>query len=200
MGPGSFSLRYAQARRLRALVAAALVALAMVFSATPAQAQQGGTGTAQTQVSVQTPGSIVKVADINFGSIAQANNTGTVTALASATPGCAVTGALIRLGTCQAARFSIYGKRNWKVRIKDTSGGLTTLNGPGGATMTMNNLTIGPVGMSPFGSGNGWNLGQYNIDTNSGVTEFYLGGTLNVGIAQTPGVYRGTVIIQIQFN
>jgi hypothetical protein len=113
---------------------------------------------------------------------------------------CATTGGLIRTGVCSAAGFAIYGRRNLRVRIRETSGGAVTLNGPAGATMTMNNITIGTVDMTAIGGGNGWNLGRYNIDSSNGITEFYLGGTLNVGVAQTPGVYTGTLVVQVQFN
>jgi hypothetical protein len=69
-----------------------------------------------------------------------------------------------------------------------------------GATMTLNSISILPVGMTSVNGGNGWNLGNYRIDTVSGIADFYLGGRLNVGAMQAPGVYNGTINLQIQFN
>jgi len=48
--------------------------------------------------------------------------------------------------------------------------------------------------------GNGWDFGNWRIDTVNGITAFWVGGTLHVGAAQAPGVYTGTLVIQIQFN
>lgn len=181
-----------------ALLAATLAALLPGLAR--AQSVDADTGTAQSSAVIQTPGSIEKIADMNFGSIAQSSNPGSVVMTPANSATCTTTGGLIRTGVCRAARFSIYGRRNWRVRIRETNGGVVTLNGPAGATMTMDTLTINPVDMSPISGGNGWNLGRYQIDTDSGITEFYLGGTLHVGAAQTAGVYNGTVVIQVQFN
>ena len=201
MGPGIIRQSRLSARRYRgacALLAASFAAL--VSSQAAAQAVDGDTATARIQTVIQTPGSIDKTADMNFGSIAQSSNAGTVVLAPGATATCTTTGGLIRTGVCRAARFSIYGRRNWKVRIRETNGGVVTLNGPAGATMTMNAITMSYTDLTPVNGANGWNLGRYNIDNNTGIAEIWLGGTLNVGVAQTPGVYTGTVVIQIQFN
>ena len=176
------------------------LALALLSAAAHAQAVESDTASAQIQTVIQTPGSIDKTADMDFGSIAQSSNVGTVVLTPADSATCTTTGGLIRTGVCRAARFSIYGRRNWKVRVREMNGGVVTLNGPAGATMTMNNITMSYTDLTPVNGANGWNLGRYNIDNNTGVAEFWLGGTLNVGVAQTPGVYTGTVVIQIQFN
>ena len=199
MGPEIIRLLRLARRPRRALFAA--VAVPFLWAAPAyAQAVESDTASAQIQTVIQTPGSIDKTADMNFGSIVQPNNAGTVVLTPGASPTCTTTGGLVRTGVCRAARFSIFGRRNWKVRIRENNGGVVTLNGPAGATMTMNAITIATADMTPVNGGNGWNLGRYNIDNNTGVTEFWLGGTLNVGVAQTPGVYTGTVVVQIQFN
>lgn len=198
MGPGIIRLLRI-ARRLHcayAVVAAAVIASALI----PQQAFAQDTATARARVAVLTPGSVAKTADMNFGKIAQANTPGTIVLSPQQSATCAVTGGLIRSGTCRAARFSIMGRRNNKVRIRENNGGQVTLNGPGGATMSVNNLVIGVSGMTSVNGANGWDFGNYRIDTNSGITEFWVGGTLNVGPAQGPGVYSGALIIQIQFN
>jgi hypothetical protein len=145
-------------------------------------------------------GSVAKVADMNFGKIAQSNNPGTVVLTPQAIATCNVTGGLIRSGACRAARFSLLGKRNNRFRIRQNSGGQVTLNGPGGATMSLTNITFGAAGMTSVNGANGWNLGNYRLDLNSGIGEFYLGGTLNVKAAQAPGVYTGVIVIDVQLN
>jgi hypothetical protein len=176
------------------------LALALLSAAAQAQAVESDTASAQIQTVIQTPGSIDKTADMDFGSIAQSSNTGTVVLTPADSATCTTTGGLIRTGVCRAARFSIFGRRNWKVRVREMNGGVVTLNGPAGATMTMNAITMSYTDLTPVNGANGWNLGRYNIDNDTGIAEFWLGGTLNVGVAQTPGVYTGTVVIQIQFN
>jgi hypothetical protein len=54
--------------------------------------------------------------------------------------------------------------------------------------------------MSAVNGANGWDFGNWHIDTNSGITDFFIGGTLNVGAAQAAGVYNGTIVININFN
>jgi len=182
--------------------AACVLAAAVAFGLLPAHAsaQETDTGTALTQVAIQDPGSVLKVADMDFGQIAQSNNPGTIVLTPQNAATCNVTGGLIRSGICRAARFSIRGRRNNRVRIREINGGQVTLNGPGGATMSMTNITFATTNMTSVNGANGWNFGNWRIDANSGITEFWLGGTLNVGAAQTPGVYNGAVVIQIQFN
>ncbi|MEO6389235.1 MAG: DUF4402 domain-containing protein [Croceibacterium sp.] len=204
MGLGYFNRMCASARwtlGTRALCTG-LAAGASALLATPASAQtaQTDTGTARTQVAILTRGSVQNVQGINFGKIIQANLPGTVILAPGPTATCTVTGGLIRSGVCRAAEFAIYGRRNNKVRIRENNGGGVTLNGPGGATMQMTNITFFQNGMTSVNGANGWNLGNYRIDTATGITEFYLGGTLNVGARQAAGVYHGTVIIEIQFN
>lgn len=185
---------------LHAGVCALLAAALLIPSQAFAQQVNGDTATARSQVAILSPGSVAKTADMDFGSIAQSNTAGTVVLTAQNTATCTPSGTLIRIGACRAARFSIFGKKNNKARIRETNGGVITLNGPLGATMRLDNLTIGVSGMTPFGNGNGWNFGNWKINTNTGITEFWVGGTLHVGAAQTPGVYNGTLVIQIQFN
>lgn len=195
---GNWGQTRLSARGWRCLASCHALALALLVPAGPAAAADNET--VNMFLGILTPGSIIKVADMDFGDIVQPNVASTVVMTASPTPTCTTTNGLIRSGVCRAAQFSILGRRNWRVRIRETSNGVVTLNGPAGATMTMTNITIGPVGLSTRPGGNGWNLGNYNIDNVSGMADFYLGGRLNVGAAQTPGVYNGTITIQIQFN
>jgi hypothetical protein len=124
-------------------VLAAALAIAAAAVAQPAAAQQVANASARTQISIQTPGSMAKTADMNFGSIAQAAAAGTVVLTPDITASCTTTGGLIRTGVCRAAGFSVVGRHNWLVRIREMNSGVVTLNGPGGATMTMTALTLG---------------------------------------------------------
>jgi hypothetical protein len=203
MGPGPIRLlrpRTGVARWLRA-VACALTACA-IFASTQASAQQvdGDTATARTQVAILTPGSVAKESDMDFGKIAQSNSTGTVVISPTLVATCTPSGTLIRSGACKSARFSVYGKKNKRVLIRENNNGMITLNGPAGATMFVDNLTIGVNGMSAKQGAVGWDFGSWKIDAANGITEFYVGGTLHIGAAQTPGVYNGTLLIQIQLN
>ena len=198
MGPEIFRQLRNLARRLP--WACALAAGPLALAAFPAQAQVADSEIARTEATIVNPGSIVKINDMRFGQVTTGATAGTVTISPAASATCATTGGIVHTGACQAARFTIYGKRNWNVRIKNTAGGTITLTNPGGATMTINNVTIGPVGMTPQTGGAGWNLGTYKINTASGITDFYLGGRLNVNAMQAPGHYTGTINVQIQFN
>lgn len=199
MGPGIIRLlRLAARPRVAALALAAT--LGCVSYQAFAQSVQGGTGTAQTQAVILDPGSIAKKSDMDFGSVAQTTLGGTIAMSAASTAACTATGGLIHAGACKAAAFTIRGKRNERVRIRDNNAGVVTLNGPAGATMTMDTMTIGVSGMSASGNGQGWDFGNWQITDAGGITDFYVGGTLHIGAAQTPGVYHGTLLIQIQFN
>jgi hypothetical protein len=110
-----------------------------------------------------------------------------------------VTGGLIRTGLCSAATFTLM-EGNWSVLIRETSGGTVTLTGPGAATMPVTDITFNTSDMSAISGGSGWNLGRYLIDTPSGIADFRLGGTLHVAADQTPGVYDGTIVVEVQFD
>ena len=198
MGSGSVHQPRPDRRRtLRRRAACGLLAAALL-APLPAQAQSDE-DSAETQVAVLEPGSIANVADLDFGQIIQPSTAGTVILTPGLNASCSTTGGLVRSGVCRAAEFSIFGRRNWKARMR-TVGGSVILTGPGGATMTMTGISMASVSLTPSGNGNGWNLGRYNIDSTNGMATFWLGGTLNVGAGQVPGVYNGTVVVQIQFN
>ena len=197
MGPEIFRQLRRSARRLRG--ALPLAAALAWLGAVPAQAQVQDTETANTAAIISTPGTMIKVADMDFGQIIPAAG-GSVTLSPAGSATCTLTGSVIHGGTCQAARFVIQGIRTWKVRLKNQSGSAIVLTGPAGATMTLNSISIGRIGMTSIAGGGGWNLGTYEITANSGIAEFYLGGRLNVGAAQAPGVYTGTIEVQIHFN
>ncbi len=70
--------------------------------------------------------------------------------------------------------------------------------------MTVDTFTIRVVDMSPVtGGGNGnppGTMGRYRILNDSGIGRFRIGGTLHVNANQAPGVYTGTLTMQVIFN
>jgi spore coat protein U-like protein len=199
MGPGIIQTLRLRAGGMRSLRAAACAVLALA-ALVPVRALAQDTATATIQTAILDAGSIAKIADMNFGKIAQANVAGTVVMTPQASPTCTASALIIRTGVCKAAAFTIRGKRNERVRIRENNGGVVTLTGPAGATLTMDTMTIGVTGMVANNGGNGWDFGNWKITDPSGITNFYIGGTLHMAAAQTPGVYTGTINIQIQFN
>jgi len=203
MGWGYIHMMRRGAGACMARRACAALACAAAFAASPAVA--GTTppayATARAQAAILTPGTIAKTADMTFGTIAQPVIAGTVVLSASATPTCTPSAGMIHIGACQAATFSVLGKKQQRVRIKDTSNGTITLTGPAGATMQLTNLTIASSGLtSGAPGGGGFNLGSYTINTNSGFATFWIGGTLHVAALQRPGTYTGTINLQAVFN
>jgi hypothetical protein len=177
-----------------------LAALAFGLPAAPAQGAITDDDSARTQVALLDTGSVENTASMNFGKIAESVNAGTVVLTPGATATCTVTGGLIHTGACRAARFSLLARRNNRFRIRENSGGTVVLTGPGGATMTVTNITFAGSNITSVNGANGWNLGNYRIDANSGIGEFYLGGTLNINARQIPGIYRGVITIDVQLN
>lgn len=184
--------------RLQRRVACGLLAAALL-APIPALAQSN-TAAGNSQAVLLDPGSIAKTVDLDFGRIVQPLAAGTVVLTPSSSASCSTTGGLVRSGPCRAAEFAILGRRNWKVRVRETNSGVITLTGPGGATMTMTDISFASVSLTATGGANGWNLGRYDITSVDGLATFWLGGTLHVGASQTPGVYNGTLQVQIQFN
>lgn len=198
MGPEIFRQLRRAARGPRAFCKLGLP-LAALWLAAPAQGQVLDSETAEIAGVILAPGSLINTADMDFGQIIAGPTAGTVTLSAAASATCTTTGGIVRAGTCRAARFDMFARRNWKVRLRQNTPTIV-LTGPGGATMTVTNVTFSQVGLSPAGNGGGWNLGRWNIDSADGFAHFFLGGRLNVGANQAPGVYNGTVLVEAVFN
>ena len=113
MGPGIIRPRRLAAW-LRAGLCAALAALAIF----PHQAFAQTNASAKTAAIILQPGSIVKLTDMRFGSIAVAG-AGTVVLPAQAPATCTASANLIHSGACQAASFAVRGRNSQHVRIQD---------------------------------------------------------------------------------
>ena len=201
MGPGNIHLLRPTAGVARLLRAAMFAVLATAALLPRPALAQSKVASANTSAIVLTPGSIVKTADMKFGNIIVAGVGGTVIMNANVAPTCQPSAGLLHTGACQSARFVVRGKKSQHVRIQDLGNtGIVTLTGPGGATMILDNMTITASGMTANGQGNGWRFGNWRIDDASGIANFWMGGMLHVAATQTPGVYNGTLTIEIQFN
>lgn len=197
MKRGFPDLRGLLPHRLRAFGAAGALACAALL-APPALAQTG-TGTAQ--VTIVEPLGLVKIEDLNFGKVAATAAPGRV--LVDPNTGtCSVTGAVSSGGGCQFAEFGGMGVRRFTLRIQIPT--TVTLTGPGGATMLADTFTLGTSPDLVFIGGNGNGLGagnrRYQISSPTGIFTFRLGGRLNVGANQTPGVYNGTFNVTVQYQ
>jgi len=202
MGRGHFRLRRPHGRptvRRRALC----TLLALAAAALPAAAAaQVATATADARAAILDQGTMVKESDIDFGQIVRPVGMGTVVLAPTSTPTCTTTGGLIRSGPCTAAAWAVMARAQGqpRVRIRELNGGVVTLTNPGGATMIMNNLTIGVTAMTVTNGAGGWNFGRWLITSASEIGRFRIGGTLRVNAAQAAGQYNGTLVIEVEFN
>lgn len=180
-------------RLLRGLCAALALTCAL-----PAQAQTATTGA---QATIVEPLGLIKVQDLAFGRIAARTTAGTVTVDPN-TGVCTVTGPILRVGNCHYAEFAGMGVRRFTVRIQVPT--TLTLIGPGGATMVVNNFTVGTVPGLVYIGGNGNGLGngnrRYQITSSTGIFTMRVGGRLNVGANQAPGVYTATFPVAVNYQ
>lgn len=166
------------ASRLRCLcVAAALLAPAWVAAA-PVR------GTSPAEVAILSPVSVIKRADLDFGTIV-VNGAGTAV-MDPLSGSLTTTGAVIKSGTAaHAARFTSTGSKNAVVHIRLPQNPITVTRVGGSQTMTVSNWTLdGPT--------------NRKIPLNT-TFDFTVGGTLNVGATQAEGTYTGTFTITVQY-
>lgn len=163
----------------RAVLACALLSVAV--GGGQAQAQ---TDTAVAKAITLRPLSIVKLRDLDFGTLIAGPVVGTVTIdpdddSRSTTGGVGAAG-----GAPQAAQFYTYGGPRQYIQV--TRGPLPTLaRVGGGATMTVNQLTLnGPT---------------FRYLNSAGVLDLRVGGELRVGANQMPGDYAGNFTITVTY-
>jgi len=188
---------------LRRRAAAQLLAVAALACPVPALAQAvTDSASADAIVAIMQPGTITKLADMDFGQIAQPSVAGNLT-MSPNFPTCTPSAGILHIGNvCQPARFAVLGRKNWLIRIRELSGGTIVLTGPGGATMTVTMLSLGTDDMTPAPGGGSppGSFGRQRITSDSGGAEFRIGGRLNIGANQAAGAYVGTMTIQVLFN
>jgi hypothetical protein len=142
---------------------------------------------------------VTNPADMDFGRITPRGTPGTVTMTASAGATCTPSGTLLRSGACRAARFDGDVTFLYTLRITKPAGGQIMLTGPAGATMQLNNFTLGA-------GGGLWDVGsspteqRYLVLNITGNFTVYVGGTLVVAGNQRPGVYNGTFSMTFNYD
>jgi hypothetical protein len=165
--------------------------LTAMLSAPAAFAQ---TATGNGEAVIVTPLSLVSFRDLNFGNLIAGTATGTVTvspaSVRSTTGGVTPAG-----GTVTSAQFAGFGTVNRFIRITTAQAtyNLTRVNGT--ETMRLRNLTVSASNVTLFLSGRTV-FGR--IDPN-GIITLNIGGTIDVGANQVPGVYEGTFPITVDY-
>lgn len=183
--------------------AVALLLACCVMLAAPAARAQATPASVTAQTVIVTPLSLIRVNNLDFGTIAPRPTAGTV-ALDPISNICSTTGALQHVGNCTPASFAGMGSRNMVVRINVA--GNTNLTGPG-RTMVLDNMTLKTapdLTVQVNGNGNGNNAGngntRYQIVPPSGIFTFAVGGTLHVDANQGAGAYSGSFTVQVQYQ
>jgi hypothetical protein len=175
-------------------VCAALCVAASALAA-PLSAQDAETTT--TRVFLVERLGLTKATDMDFGLVSE-NGGGTVVMIPSVTPECQVTGTVIHSGACQPAAFAGSGTVNQRVRIRVPPGGLLTLANGTGQTMRVTDLALDAHPNLNLVKDNvrTW---RFRIADPSGIFFFRVGGTLNVGAGQAPGLYSAEFEVDIQY-
>lgn len=176
-----------------AMVFACLLSAALI--ATPAQAQSQRS--IDVRMAVFGDLNLTKVEDLDFGDIVETGG-GTIVMSPFPNASCTVSGSLVHTGACQPAIFGGSGDDGQIVRIKKPPSARLTLVGPG-ADMDITDMTIdGSPELQLIQSTPGYS--RYRINSVTGIFQFRVAGTLNVGANQAPGVYTGTFNITIQYD
>lgn len=138
------------------------------------------------------PLNILKIADLDFGSIIPAATAGTVTMNAQTG---VRTGTVVTLagGAFSRANFVAAGTPLRVVTLALSPSPAITISN-GAATMTVNQLRVSANGGTPqpFGPNHALNA--------IGVITFNIGGRLNVGANQAPGLYTGTFTLTMDYQ
>jgi uncharacterized protein DUF4402 len=168
------------ARLTRLDYLAALLSLAIPAAASAAPATQS----APAEVALLHPLTVIKRADLDFGTIV-ASGAGTAV-IDPVTSSITTTGLLLPSGSAaHAAQFTATGSRNAValVRLPKNPAILTRVGGT--QTLTVSNWTLD---------------GNINRRIPANETfDFYVGGTLNVAAGQVDGTYVGTFTVTVQY-
>lgn len=150
------------------------------------QSAEAATRTAVTRARTVQPLAITLMRDLDFGRIVRGTTAGTVTVnprtdVRTRTGGATIVGG----GTPGAARFVVVGTPSRPVQV--TLGPLPTLTRvSGGATMTMNTLTM--------------NGGRNRTLTAAGTLDLRVAGRLVVAANQLDGLYTGTFTVTVDYR
>ena len=199
MGTGQVRQPRRGARLTPRRCAAGGLLAAALLAPLPALAQSQNSALART--SIVDAITVQNDADMDFGDIIVGSTAGTVVMTASAAPTCTASASLVRSGPCKAAEFSGIAISGATLRVRRPDLDSITLTGPAGATMTVTNFSFGSTGTTLY-QGNPGNSPQhrFRINAANGAYTFHVGGRLNVGANQRPGIYNGTFQIDLTYN
>lgn len=166
------------------------------LGASPAQAKEKASISAQARAIIVSNLSFFKVDDLDFGRIIPGATSGTVvlspTGVRTATGGVRLASGI----TPKPASFAGKGAFGQQVTIRVNSNSVTLNRVGGGDSMTMDTFVIGStptaqLTTSPL---------AFRIGSTTGIFRFPVGATLRVKARQTPGVYVGNYTITLQYQ
>ncbi len=165
-----------------------IMAMLAIFAA-PAYAQSVD---AEADALVIQPLTLVKTADLDFGTLIVGTTGGT--AIVSPTSVRSTTGDVVAAGGSPSnAEFKGYGYRNRLVYVSSAQSAYTLTRNGGTETLVLNQLTLQADNLTPR-----FFPGLFQINSSDIIT-LRIGGTLNVGPSQTPGVYEGSFPITMNY-
>lgn len=143
------------------------------------------TTTGNASANVMTPLSVAETTPMSFGDVAGDASIGTTVVLSASDTTSAGTGTPYVGGTPTSGAFTVTGAANATYIL--TMPASVTLNGPGGATMLVNNFTYSTGG-----------AGARTL-TAAGTESFKVGATLNINAGQLAGAYTGIYLVQVNY-
>jgi hypothetical protein len=170
-----------------------LAATVSLTAALASGGSQAATATANASANVLIPMTAAKVTDLNFGKIVEGNGTVTLNTSGARTKSGAT--AIPTDATASAAEFHLTGDTTNSFAITFTNP--ATLTGPAASTMA----TTWFWEVTATASSTGLTSGTpATANLTAGAAEIYVGGTVTVGVGQTPGTYTGTLMLSVDYN
>jgi Domain of unknown function (DUF4402) len=178
------------AKLVRTLSTAAISVIAVCAAASPVYANQK---VADAQIAIVRPLEFIRVENLDFGKVIRASTAGTVTVAPDGTR--TKTGNVILIGTgFQPARFAGMGTNNQRVDISLGTASIF-VTGPG-APMRVHTFIMGSTPTAILTT----TPQRFRINSATGIFNFPVGATLDVGANQTPGTYNGTWTITLNYQ
>ncbi len=160
-----------------------------VFFASPGFAQSAD---ADAEAVIVQPLSLVKTADLDFGTVIPGLAGGTV--IVSPTAARSVTGSVVAAGgTVSNAEFQGFGYRNRFVYVSTAQSTYLLTRSGGSETMVLSRLTLQADNLTPR-----FFPGLFQINSTD-IIRLRVGGTLTVGPSQARGVYEGSFPVTMNY-
>jgi hypothetical protein len=176
---------------IKSLIGSAVTAYAALAFSAPALADSK---TADAQIAVVRPLEFIQVENLEFGRVIRGTTASTVTIAPDGTR--TKVGSVILVGSDhQPARFAGMGTFNQRVDIS-LGANQIFITGPG-APMRVHTFI---VGSTPTAIQLSTSPRRFRIGSASGIFNFPVGATLDVGANQTPGTYTGTWTITLVYQ